>query len=120
MKNIVCDSCGTSISSAGLRYEVSIDVRAVYDDESISLMDLVRDHRQDLLDLIEQMEAQEKSSEEVEESIYKALQLDLCPRCQKSYIQNPITPNSSPADGLNPELEKFIRSLKMKRKPDQL
>jgi len=120
MKKIVCDRCGETIESIGLRYEVSIDVRAVYEDKTISLMELVQDHRQELLDLIHSMEQQEKTSTEIEETIYKSLQLDLCTRCQKSYVRNPIAPSISSADGLNPELEEFLRSLQPKRKPDDL
>jgi hypothetical protein len=118
MKKIICDSCGSSISPTGLRYEVTIDVRAVVENETFSLMDLVQDHRQELLQLIKRMEEQEKSPDEIEETIYKSLHLDLCPGCQQSYIRNPAATQVSSTETLNPELENFLRSLQDKDQTD--
>ena len=111
MKEIHCDGCGQVLSSSDLRYEVAIDVRAVYDQKQVSLLELIQDHRQELLDLIQRMEYQEKTSEEVEESVYKNLKLDLCPACQKSYIQSPVNIHNQSDHAPDPDLESFLRSL---------
>ena len=50
-----CDGCGRDIPKKALRYNVEIDVRAAYDKLEVSLMDLVRDHREELLARIEKM-----------------------------------------------------------------
>lgn len=108
-----CDGCGKTLKEGSLRYVVKIDVRAAYDELRIGLADLVRDHRQELLDLIKQMEEKAESTpEEIEETIYKAMQLDLCPACHQSYIKDPL--RFSPG-GDRPEssvdIDAFLRSL---------
>ena len=43
-----CDGCSTEMKRGDLRYRVTIDVRAAYDELVVGLNDLVRDHRADL------------------------------------------------------------------------
>jgi hypothetical protein len=96
--------------SGELRYTVAIDVRAAYDTLEISLMDLVRSHRQEILDLIERLRGQD--IQQVEEQIYKRFSLDLCPACQKAYVANPLEfrPHAPPAAGAM-DVDAFLRSL---------
>ena len=83
-----CDGCGVEIPKGNLRYTLSIDIRAAYDKQEIGLTELMRDHRAELVSLIESMK--EKSSEELEDSVHKAFKYDLCPACQRAYILNPL------------------------------
>jgi hypothetical protein len=105
-----CDGCGREIGKNALRYTVQIDVRAAYDKLEIGLADLVRDHRAELLALIEKLK--NKSPTELEEGVYKSLRLDLCPSCQKIYIRNPLRfhpEQTAPSGEIN--IDEFLRSL---------
>lgn len=107
-----CDGCGDEIPPKALRYTVSIDVRAAYDKLEIGLAELVKDHRQELLDLIDSMS--KKSPEAVEETVYKKLTLDLCPACQRAYIRNPMHFHPEQSGDEPPvDIDAFLRSLGM-------
>jgi hypothetical protein len=105
-----CDGCGLELPREGLRYTVAIDVRAVYDRFEVSLLDLVRDHRAEMLALIERLK--HKKPGEIEETVYKNIKLDLCPSCQRAFIRSPL--RFHPEQGA-PETEididAFLRSL---------
>jgi len=93
-----------------LRYRVKIDVRAAYDQLEISLADLVKDHRAEMIKLIEEM--RHKSPSEIEESVYKGFSLDLCPSCHRAYIKNPLRfhpEQGAPDSGI--DIDTFLRSL---------
>jgi hypothetical protein len=83
-----CDGCGRSLSKDALRYTVKIDVRAAYDELEVSLADLIRDHRTEILAIIEQLK--NRDPHELEDSVYKGFKLDLCPACQRAYIRDPL------------------------------
>lgn len=83
-----CDGCQKEIPRDALRYVVSIDVRAAYEEMEVGLMDLVRDHREEMLALIERLK--EKSAEEIEATVYKGFKLDLCPSCQQAFLRDPL------------------------------
>jgi hypothetical protein len=105
-----CDGCGAEMGRTDLRYTVSIDVRAAYDRLEVGLLDLVRDHRAEILRLIDQMK--DKSSSELEEGVYKRIRLDLCPSCQRVFLKSPL--RFHPEQG-GPEaafdIDAFLRSL---------
>ncbi len=109
-----CDGCGKEMRKGDLRYTVKIDVRAAYDKMEISLADLVRDHRAEILALIEQMER--KDPKDLEESVYKAFSLDLCPLCQRAYIRDPLRfhPEMGETD-IEIDIDGFLRSLGVNR-----
>jgi hypothetical protein len=104
-----CDGCGRELQAGRLRYHVKIDVRAAYDKLEIGLAELVRDHRQEMLRLIERLE--DKSPKEIEETIYKHVELDLCPACQRAFVRTPL--RFHPEEGEAPEIDidAFLRSL---------
>ena len=105
-----CDGCGIALRKHQLRYRVRIDVRAAYDKLEIGLADLIKDHRAEMLKLIEQM--RHKEPREIEESVYKGFELDLCPSCQRAYIKNPLRfhPEQG-ADDSGIDIDSFLRSL---------
>lgn len=107
-----CDGCGAEMAPGALRYTVSIEVRAAYDDIEVGLADLVRDHRAEILALLDKMRHQEPV--ELEAQVYKRFQRDLCPDCQKAYLRDPLafSPRNRPeedADAVN--IDDFLRSL---------
>lgn len=105
-----CDGCGRELQAGRLRYRVKIDVRAAYDKLEVGLAELVRDHRQEMLRLIERLE--DKSPKEIEETIYKHVELDLCPSCQRAYLRSPLhfhPEESGEAPGI--DIDAFLRSL---------
>jgi hypothetical protein len=114
------------MNKGDLRYTVSIDVRAAYDTLEISLADLARDHRQELLDLISQL--RNKQPKKLEEQIYKCISLDLCPPCQARYIQAPLDFHKATPAPQDPEpesadapvdIDSFLRSLGFGETPGQ-
>lgn len=105
-----CDGCGQPMGEKELRYTVTIDVRAAYDEMEVGLSDLVRNHRREILELIEQL--RQRDPVEVEEQVYKKIKLDLCPRCQKIFIAAPLRfhPEQEPKD-CEIDIDAFLRSL---------
>ena len=107
-----CDGCGREIPPGALRYTVKIDVHAAYDQMEVGLTDLIRDHRQELLELIERLK--DKDPKEIEETVYSSFSLDLCPPCQRAYIRAPL--RFHPEQGVRDEdddidIDAFLRSL---------
>ena len=93
-----------------LRYTVTIDVRAAYNEIEVGLADLVRSHRQEILALIERLK--HRAPKEIEEQVYKKIKLDLCPTCQQSFIRAPL--RFHPERGTEDEeidIDGFLRSL---------
>ncbi len=114
-----CDGCGRVIAQNDLRYTVDISVRAAYDKLEVGLSDLVRDHRAEILALIEQMK--NKPIHELEESIYANIKLDLCPACQRAYLRSPLRfhPEQAVKHDDDIDIDAFLRSLNLdQHKPE--
>lgn len=105
-----CDGCGAEMDRMDLRYTVTIDVRAAYDRLEVGLLDLVRDHRAEILQLIDQMK--NKTASDLEEGVYKRIRLDLCPSCQRAYLKAPLRFHPEQADAEpSVDIDAFLRSL---------
>lgn len=105
-----CDGCRIPMEKGALRYTVTIDVRAAYDKLQIGLMDLIRDHRAEMLALLEQL--RDRSATEIEEQVYKQITLDLCPQCQKAFIKDPLRFDAQEVHGEGGiDIDAFLRSL---------
>lgn len=105
-----CDGCRKQIPKGALRYTVQIDVRAAYEKMEVGLTELVQDHREEMLRLIDRLK--DKSPSEVEESIYKSLKLDLCPNCQRAYIADPLHFHPEQGtEGAAIDIDTFLKSL---------
>ena len=104
-----CDGCGREMAGGQLRYRVKIDVHAAYDKLEVGLTELVQDHRQEMLRLIEQME--NRSPKELEETVYKHIELDLCPACQSAYIRHPLNFHPEESVPAPVDIDGFLRSL---------
>lgn len=112
-----CDGCGAQLPRHALRYTVKIDVKAAYDQIEIGLVDLIRDHRQELLSLIEQLK--EKDPREIEETVYKGFKLDLCPSCQRAYLRDPLRFHPEQAGAPSDiDIDGFLRSLGFGKRGD--
>lgn len=107
-----CDGCGKELAKNDLRYTVEIQVKAAYDKLEIGLVELLRDHRAEILELIERMRS--KDPKELEESVYKRISLDLCPSCQRAFIRSPLRfhPEQIPPPG-EVDIDAFLRGLGM-------
>ena len=105
-----CDGCGREIPKGSLRYSVRIDVQAAYEQAEVGLLDLVRDHRKELRALIGRLK--KADAQQVEESIHKGLELDLCPSCQRAFIRSPLRfhPEQGAEEPLV-DIDSFLRSI---------
>ncbi len=109
-----CDGCGKTLRKEELRYRVKIEVCAVYEQNEIHLADIIRDHQQEILQLIRKMEGM--SAEELEEQIYKGFEFDLCPACHRKYIQSPLRfagekGNNGKDESVGADIEGFLRNI---------
>jgi len=81
--------CGkTLLSDEDVRYVVKVEVYAAYDPLEITEEDLKKDHKQEIADLLSDMNGMD--AEELEEGVYKRLRFDLCAACQRRYLANPL------------------------------
>lgn len=90
MIRYTCDLCGKSLEEKDIIYELNIQVHAIYQPLQIDLVDLLRDHTDEIRRLIEELK--DKSPEELQDQIYKTFKFHLCPGCQRKYIKNPFPP----------------------------
>jgi len=110
MQQFICDGCGKEMTKKSTRYTLKIDVRLARNDIEFTLLDLFRDHRKELEELIEK--CKDKSEEELEETIYKGFEFDLCPSCQRAYIQDPL--RFHPEQGVpesDIDIDAFLKSI---------
>jgi hypothetical protein len=89
MDGISCDGCGNGLLiDEDVRYLVKIEVIAAYDPLEITRDDLSRAGPDEMARLIARMEGMDPR--ELEDGVYKKIQLDLCGKCQKRYIKDPL------------------------------
>ncbi len=110
MITYTCDGCGKVLHRHALRYTVKIEVKAAYDKMEITLLDLIRDHREEMRELVEKMK--DRDPAELEEGVYKHIRLDLCPACQRVYIREPLRFHPEQTAPPPPvDIDRFLRSL---------
>ena len=89
MDGISCDRCGKGLLiDEEVRYEVGIVVQAAYDPMEIMKEDLERDHEAEMKKILEKLKGM--SQEEGMNQVHKTFRFDLCPPCQKKYLEEPI------------------------------
>lgn len=111
-----CDGCGREMEKGALRYTVGIDVRAAYDTLEIGLADLVKDHRAEMEALVQRMN--EAEAGELEASVHKKMEFDLCPDCQRAYVANPMRFHPEAGSDAAVDVDAFLRSLGYGDKPN--
>ena len=110
MITYTCDGCGKELPKDTLRYTVEVHVRAAYDTLEVTLADLVRNHRKEIVALIERMKR--KTPKEIEETVYKNIKLDLCPSCQRAFLRSPLRfhpEQGAPESDI--DIDAFLRSM---------
>lgn len=85
-----CDLCGKSLKGKEVIYELNIQVHAIYQPLQIDLVDMLRDHTDEIRELIEELK--DKDAEELQDQVYKTFTFHLCPPCQQKYIKSPLVP----------------------------
>lgn len=89
MDRLTCDLCGNGLLLDGdVRYDVKIEVTCAYDPMEITAEDLARDHEGDMKKLIDRMK--HLSEQEAMDQVHRAFRFDLCGRCQKEYLRDPL------------------------------
>lgn len=92
MSGLACDRCDRSLLvEDDVRYEVVIRVVAAYDPMELDL-DQLGETRAGRSEEIARLLAaiERKSAEELEAEVWKELRFDLCSRCQREYLRDPI------------------------------
>jgi hypothetical protein len=84
----ICDRCGRAIEKGEVRYIAKVQVFAAGDTLEISLEDLLEDPAARMDRLLEQCAG--LTEEELMRDVFVELQFDLCCRCQRAYLANPM------------------------------
>lgn len=91
MDGLSCDKCGKALLlEEDVRYEVRIDVRAAYDPLELTSEDLARDRTAEIRELAASLAR--LSAADAQDQVHRALRFDLCPACQKTYLESPLGP----------------------------
>lgn len=88
MSRTHCDRCGRTIAKGETRYRVHLEVKAAADPLEITAADLTRDLTLLREHLIEQSEAM--TEEELMRDVYVTLAFNLCRRCQRAWLRDPL------------------------------
>jgi hypothetical protein len=89
MNHRICDHCGKELLKDNeVRYEVKIEIKAAYDPLNVTDRDLEKDFRQEIARVLQQL--QNLSLAEAQDQVYRLFEFDLCPACQRAYIENPL------------------------------
>lgn len=94
MIHYTCDLCGRSLKEKDIIYELNVEVHAIYQPLQIDLVDMLKDHTDEIRRLIEELK--DKDPQELQDQIYKTFKFHLCPPCQQKYIKNPFAPLDQP------------------------
>jgi len=93
-----CDMCGEQMQGGrDLHYVAKIQVYAGADPLEFTAEELKANIREKIRRLLEQME--DMDARELEESVYREFRFDLCPRCWRRYVEDPLprwSPTSRP------------------------
>ena len=89
MIKYICDLCGKSLEEKEVIYELNIQLHAIYQPLEIDLVDLLRDHTDEIRELIEDLK--DKDAQELQDQVYKTFAFHLCPPCQQKYIKSPLS-----------------------------
>ena len=101
-----CDLCGKSLKEKEVIYELNIQVHAIYQPLQIDLVDMLRDHTDEIRELIEELK--DKDAQELQDQVYKTFTFHLCPPCQQKYIKRPLVPPDEGGDAIPDETQKRI------------
>lgn len=87
---LVCDRCGRSLLvHEEVRYEVTIRVQSAYDPLELDLDAIASADVSAELDRLKAAVGN-KTAEELEAEVWKELRFDLCGRCQREFLKDPL------------------------------
>lgn len=89
MINRICDMCGEPINEGDLRYEARIEAFAAYDPLNITFDDLLNMNLEEEIARVAEA-CRNISQEELMRQVYTSFRFDLCPKCYRRYIRNPL------------------------------
>jgi hypothetical protein len=84
----LCDRCGRPMDSKDTRYVARIQVLAAADPLEISAEELEQDRSDEIDRLLKQ--CAEMTEKELMEDVFVEFKFDLCRKCQKAYIADPL------------------------------
>ncbi len=89
MIHYTCDMCGkVLLQGEEVRYVVKVEVAAAYDPLELTAEDLEEDHLEEMRKLVARMN--EMDQQELEDQVFASFRFDLCPACQKRYLEDPL------------------------------
>lgn len=91
MSDLACDRCDRSLLAfEDVRYEVFIKVVAAYDPMELNpaTIDKELDLQAEIDRLVKATEGM--TAEELEATVYKEFKFDLCLRCQREFLKDPL------------------------------
>jgi hypothetical protein len=96
MSDLACDRCNRSLLAfEDVRYKVEIKVYAAYDPIELTRGELEDgDHAAEIKRLIALLEKRDEA--EISDEVYKKFEFDLCLRCQKEYLKEPLPRRGEP------------------------
>jgi hypothetical protein len=86
MLHFTCDLCGKELGDQ--RFVVKLEVYPGFDPEEVSEENLDADHLQEISEILQEME--ETGKPELDDCSAKVFRYDLCPRCHKKFLKDPI------------------------------
>ncbi|MBI4605781.1 MAG: hypothetical protein HY721_27765 [Planctomycetes bacterium] len=98
MDGLTCDGCGeTLLLDSEVRYVLRVEGFAAYDPLEITRQDLERDLEEEMRRLLDVLA--KKGAEEAQDEVHRTFQFDLCPRCWRDFLQDPLSAIRRPAGG---------------------
>lgn len=93
---LVCDRCGRPLLvHEDVRYEVTLRIQSAYDVMELDLDAIAqRDVGDELSRLQSSIEA--KTAEELEAEVWKEFKFDVCGRCQREMLKDPLPRRAGP------------------------
>ena len=89
MDGLTCDVCYEGLLlEQDVRYVLKIEGYAAYDPLELTREDLRRDLESELRGVIKRLETKDK--DEAQDEVHRAFSYDLCPRCWKQYLKDPL------------------------------
>ena len=90
MEGLVCDSCGEGLLLADdVRYVLKIEGFAAYDPMEITKEDLEQDLEAEMKRLLDRLS--EMGPQEAQDQVHRTFRFDLCPRCWRRYLKDPLS-----------------------------
>jgi len=85
-----CDLCGTELDPKDdLRYVVKMEVYAAFDPAAVDgEEDDDRDHLEEIQEILERLD--DVDDPRIGDDVYQQMRFDLCPRCRRKFVENPL------------------------------